>query len=234
MSTSRTTFLRDVSACLGRDTVPEKPTAPVSEGRIQHAYLRDATAGELREVFCQNARKAGTAIYECGPTDLNDTIIAAIAELGAGPILLADQPLFAEHQTADALRAIHEEVRFWDCEKSRESNIEYAETAAVGIATAELALAETGTVMVPSHGGCGRSVTLLPSTTVYVIHQKDIRPRLTQAMAHLQDQLATGLPSSINFVSGASSTSDIELVRVQGVHGPVRIAYIIVLDEHAE
>jgi len=47
-------------------------------------------------------------------------------------------------------------------------------------------------------------------------------------MEYIQERLSAGLPSSINFVSGASSTSDIELVRVQGVHGPVRIAYIVV------
>jgi L-lactate dehydrogenase complex protein LldG len=112
--------------------------------------------------------------------------------------------------------------------QSRESNLEYAEAAAVGIAVANLALAETGTVMVYSHKGCGRSVTLLPKTTIFVIRREDIRRRLTQAMEHIQEHIATGLPSSINFISAASSTADIELVRVQGVHGPVRITSIVI------
>jgi len=93
---------------------------------------------------------------------------------------------------------------------------------------AELALAESGTVVLFSHLGSGRSVSLLPAYTVVVIRKNDIRPRLTQAMSFLREQIGSGLPTAINFISGASSTADIELVRVQGVHGPLAIAYVIV------
>ena len=73
-----------------------------------------------------------------------------------------------------------------------------------------------------------RSVTLLPTTTLFIIDQKNIVPRLTQAMPYIEEMRQQSLPSSINFISAASSTADIELVRVQGVHGPMRIAYVIV------
>jgi L-lactate dehydrogenase complex protein LldG len=127
-----------------------------------------------------------------------------------------------------ALKKAHGQIHTWDLERSRGHNIDAAESAAVGIAVAQLALAETGTVMVYSHAGCGRSVTLLPFTTIFIIQEENIVPRLTQSMDHIQQQSKSALPSSINFISGASSTSDIELVRVQGVHGPVKIAFIII------
>ena len=82
--------------------------------------------------------------------------------------------------------------------------------------------------MLSSYKGCGRSVTLLPTTTLFLIDQNDIVPRLTQAMTKIEEMRQHSLPSSINFISAASSTSDIELVRVQGVHGPMRIAYIVI------
>ncbi len=119
-------------------------------------------------------------------------------------------------------------MQIWDNSLSRRENIANSEQASVGIAKAELALAESGTVVLFSHLGSGRSVSLLPTYTVTVICEQDLRPRLTQAMTFLKEQIAIGLPSSVNFISGASSTADIELVRVQGVHGPLASSYIIV------
>ena len=106
-------------------------------------------------------------------------------------------------------------------------NMAAAETAMVGITMAECALAESGTVILLSHKGSGRSVSLLPTYSITVVKADDLRPRLTQGMEFLET-LAAPLPSSINFVSGASSTADIELVHVKGVHGPLKIAYIVV------
>jgi len=60
-----------------------------------------------------------------------------------------------------------------------------------------------------------------------VVRAEDLRPRLTQGLAFLKEQKIP-LPSSINFVSAASSTADIELVHVKGVHGPMKIAYVVV------
>ena len=227
-------FIHRISGCLGRTTFPSAPSALQLPNDVQHEYLREASAEELQAIFVKNARAAGTKVYECSAAALNDTIFAAIAnlvkpaELGPVPILLSDEPLWQKSETITALQQAHDRVQLWDMGQGREENIAFAEQAAVGIAVAKLALAETGTVMVFSEKGCGRSITLLPKTTIFVIDREKIRPRLTQAMEYIQDLCVMGLPSSINFISGASSTSDIELVRVQGVHGPVKIAYIVV------
>ena len=101
-----------------------------------------------------------------------------------------------------------------------------SERAKVGIAVAEMALAETATSLLFSHLGSGRSVTLLPENSLIVIRAESIQPRLTQAMEFLQKQDV--LPSSVNFISGPSATADIELVRVQGVHGPLSLIYVII------
>ncbi len=228
MSDNRTEFISHLSRCLGRTEVPAKPSAMTKPNAIQHEYLKGSSAEEMFEVFVKNARAAGTAVSECAPAAINATLLAAIAQLAAGPILLTDDPVWEVRQTAAALRQVHGQVHVWDTTGSREDNIARAEGAAVGLAVANLALAETGTVMVYGQRGCGRSVTLLPKTTIFVIPKENIRPRLTQAMAYLEEEQAAGLPPAILFISAASSTADIELVRVQGVHGPVKIAYLIV------
>lgn len=228
MSEDRTAFINRLSKALGRTGIPSSPSGYVAPNQVQLNFLAGAASDELVEVFIKNATTAGTAVYQCAAAALNDTILQVIPQLAEGPLLLSGDPLWQELQTVNALQQVYEHVRLWDCQKSREDNLEYAEKAAVGIGVAELALAETGTLMVYSHEGCGRAVTLLPTTTIFVIRRQDIRPRLTQAMEHLQERMPAGLPASVNFISGASSTADIELVRVQGVHGPVKIAYIII------
>jgi L-lactate dehydrogenase complex protein LldG len=69
----------------------------------------------------------------------------------------------------------------------------------------------------------------LPESNVYIIPKSVIRPRLTQGMAFVREY-KDHLPSSVNFVSGPSATSDIELVRVVGVHGPVHVVHVVVHD----
>lgn len=228
MSGNRSEFIQHVSECLGRRRVPAAPSALARPNEVQHEFLRGALAEELQEVFIRNAKAAGTAVYQCPLSSLPDTILAAIPQLAAGPILLTADPFWEALAIVAALHTVEKNVQVWDPAESRERNIACAEGAAVGMAVAELALAETGTVMMYSQKGCGRSVTLLPTTTLFIIHRESIRPRLTQGMAHIEQQKAAGLPSAIHFISAASSTADIELVRVQGVHGPVKIAFIVV------
>lgn len=227
MANQRTQFLQRISQSLGRDEIAANPTPLEPPNAVQHTFLKGASTQEVKAVFIANAEAAGTMVYTCDPASLNSTILNCISQLAQGSVLLCDDPLLKDHNTMDALAEAIDPVYTWDMAQSREHNIEIAEAAAVGIAVARAALAETGTVMVYSHQGCGRSVTLLPTTTIFIVPTECIHPRLTQSMTQLQASSQTGLPSSINFISGASSTADIELVRVQGVHGPVKIAYII-------
>ena len=225
---NRNDFIQRVCQSLGRDNIVATLSPFTRPNEVQFEFLSAASVEQLREVFITNARAAGTTVYECALSEVNDTILTSIPDLSAGPILLSDDEFWQQHNTVSALKTIEPQVDVWDLSKSRETNIACAEKAAVGLAVASLALAETGTVMLSSYKGCGRSVTLLPTTTLFIIDQNTIVPRLTQAMTRIEEIRQRGLPSAINFISAASSTSDIELVRVQGVHGPMRIAYIVI------
>jgi L-lactate dehydrogenase complex protein LldG len=88
-----------------------------------------------------------------------------------------------------------------------------------------LAIAESGTIMLDGGAWSGRRVlTLLPDTHLCVVLTDQIVGLLPEAMPTVADASATG---PITFFSGPSATADIELDRVQGVHGPRTLDVIL-------
>ncbi len=227
MIRGKESFIKNVSRCLGRDTLPAAPSPFTLPADVHHKFMKDADQNELQQVFKANSEANGTMVFECTEADLNATLLEVLNSFDQGGVMVADHSYFREHGVFAALQEQLTDCRLWEREKSRDENVGYAETAMVGITMAELALAESGTVVLFSHRGSGRSVSLLPTYAITVLKACDLRPRLTQGMEFL-DNLEPPLPSSINFVSGASSTADIELVPVKGVHGPLKLAYVVV------
>ena len=86
-----------------------------------------------------------------------------------------------------------------------------------------LAVAETGTIVLDGGAASGRrALTLVPDHHVCVVHASQVVAELTDAVA------AVGRGAPLTFVSGPSATSDIELERVEGVHGPRRLDVVVV------
>ncbi len=224
MITGKEQFISKVSNCLNRTEVPEKPTELVLPYQMQRNYLAGALAPELLDTFITSARAVGVAVHQCSEDNLAQSLVQIISKLG-GPLVLANGPLLTG-KTAELLGQEFNECYIWNLDTGREENMAKCEKAKTGVAVAEMALAETGTSLLFSHLGNGRSITLLPENSLIIIREESIRPRLTQAMELLQ-KMET-LPSSVNFISGPSATADIELVRVQGVHGPLELIYLIV------
>jgi L-lactate dehydrogenase complex protein LldG len=92
------------------------------------------------------------------------------------------------------------------------------------VTTAGLAIAETGTIVLDGGPGQGRrALSLLPDLHVCVVRAHQVRATVGEAVA----ELAT-ITRPVTFISGPSATSDIELDRVEGVHGPRRLEVVLV------
>jgi L-lactate dehydrogenase complex protein LldG len=100
-----------------------------------------------------------------------------------------------------------------------------------GISTAQLAIAETGTLVLQSARERHRLLSLVPPVHIALLSADDICNSLLDVITLLhRTQTSTDVVShAITFITGPSRTSDIELTLTIGVHGP-RTLHIIILE----
>jgi L-lactate dehydrogenase complex protein LldG len=207
VSDAKTELLARVRKALG-----EAAPAPVIPRGYRGVGVPDG--GDAVERFCERVRDYGAALRRLPAADLEAGIAERCRALGverlvvpagvpwgvAGVELVADDPPLAA-RTLDDISA-----------------------ALTGCA---LAIAETGTIVLDGTGACGRrALTLVPDIHLCVVREGDVVASLPDAIERLEPAAREGRP--LTFVSGPSATSDIELERVEGVHGPRTLELFVV------
>ncbi|MBI3468092.1 MAG: lactate utilization protein [Planctomycetes bacterium] len=100
--------------------------------------------------------------------------------------------------------------------------------ADLGVAAADWAIAETGSLVYASGPQQTRSATLLPPVHLAVVDCTRILADLIELPAKLQERSVDGvLPRNVALVTGPSKTGDIELRLTTGVHGPGEVHVVI-------
>jgi len=116
---------------------------------------------------------------------------------------------------------------------AREEMRKYFFQADIGISGANFAVAETGTLVIVSNEGNARLVTTLPPVHIALVTTEKFVATIEEAtiLAKVLTTASAGrrLTSYVSFITGPSSTTDIEKEHITGVHGPGEV-HIIILD----
>jgi L-lactate dehydrogenase complex protein LldG len=167
---------------------------------------------EVVEQFAEYVAEYRANVIRCSDAQLPDTIKSALAARGSDRVVVPPDlpPEWAPNAERDA-----------DFDHRTLEQFDAVITAcAIGIA-------ETGTIVLDAGPGQGRrALSLVPDHHVCVIREDQIVNSVPEAVALLTDAAVDGRPQT--WISGPSATSDIELSRVEGVHGPRALDVVIV------
>ena len=203
--TARDEVLGRIRAALGPDPpVPDVPRAYRQAGRA---------AGDV-ELFCERAAEYRARVVQASAGGLAETLAEVCRARGTARLVRA--------------RGVAWEVPgvevVSDDPAAPATDLDGAAGALTGCA---LAIAETGTIVLDGGPACGRrALTLVPDHHVCVVRAEQVVARVPEAIAALGGAARDG--RALTFVSGPSATSDIELERVEGVHGPRLLDIVVV------
>ena len=195
------------------------PPSPRSSAEDYAAIPRDYTrSGQLDpearlELFEERLRDYGTEVYRCAPAQLPQTITAAMRTAGVSRLVVADD-IAPERLPSDGLFFV------------RDSNLSYTELdASEGVlTTCAVAIALTGTIVLRHERDGRRAITLIPDYHLCLVRASQVVETVPEAIRAFQSPGGSPLTT----VSGPSATSDIEMTRIKGVHGPRRLHVILI------
>lgn len=207
--TDRELILARVRAALAGAPPPEAAPAPAGHERPR--------AGELAGLFARRCGEYRATVTRCRaePAEIRAAVAAACARQGVRTLLIpgdVDRAWLPDELPAsvDDPPLSLEELDGCDA----------ALTACAG------AIAQTGTIVLDGGPGQGRrALSLIPDVHVCVVDAGRIVADLFAAIETMSAAARRGRP--LTMISGPSATSDIELVRVEGVHGPRRLEVVV-------
>ncbi|MEH2921634.1 lactate utilization protein C [Samsonia erythrinae] len=228
---NRDAFLHKLAQRLGRE--PRQTPHPLPPVKNHPAINR--RAGLTPQQSCDDFIAYATHVMQahCELTPLATVAQAAerLCQRYCGsPLLISGDARLKEIGVTDHLQHAFQ-TQCWD-PKAGDENLRVAKDANIGVVYAEYGLSETGGVVVFSTPQQGRAISLLPTSTLFILHKSRLLPSVAQLAQRLRQRVQSGeaLPSCINLIAGPSSTADIELIKVVGVHGPLNAVYLIIED----
>jgi L-lactate dehydrogenase complex protein LldG len=175
---------------------------------------------ETIELFVDQVVDYKAQVVRVQPDGVGAAVAGALSFAGAESVVVPEglDPAWIA-QLGDGIRVVADE------------QLPSAELDAVdGVVTAcAVGIATTGTIVLNHGSDQGRrALSLVPDLHVCVVRADQVVHDVPEAVSRLHPQ--DGMPPPLTWISGPSATSDIELDRVEGVHGPRTLHVILVSD----
>lgn len=194
-----------------------------SDTPIEWEYGRGIEMDDVVGTFVQKVIDYSATVVRVAPEDVPAAVVDGLKATGADASAVV--PAGLDAAWVDAIRAAGIEVRVDDPALSKEV---LNDTQAV-VTAAACGVADTGTIVLNHLADQGRrAITLVPDRHVCVVLASQVVSDVPEAVQIVKPAVLEGHP--LTWISGGSATSDIELSRVDGVHGP-RQLYVVVIDD---
>ncbi|MFJ2828041.1 lactate utilization protein C [Streptomyces sp. NPDC087263] len=188
------------------------------EQAIDRSYLREHGARSVAEtvdLLAENLADYRAVVHRTDTEGLPSLLTRLLAERGSRTVLVP--PGLPSHW----LKGV-EQVP----DRAESTPRELDEVDSVVTACA-VAIAETGTIVLDGSPDQGRRrITLIPDHHICVVRVPD---QVVASVPQAMDRLDPTRP--LTWISGPSATSDIELDRVEGVHGPRTLEVVLLSGE---
>jgi len=216
MTTAREEILRRVRRATHDVPKDERPEdVPVERG---YRKEDDAPRDEIVERFTERVAEYEATVHRVSESDLPREIAEALERRSIRQLVVPDDLL--EGWVPEGVKILSDVARtpLSDEELDRSDGV---------LTGCSLGISQTGTIVLDAGEGQGRrALTLLPDYHLCVVREDQIVGLVPEAFAKLEETVKNE-GRAITFISGPSATSDIELNRVEGVHGPRTLEVLI-------
>ena len=198
-----------------RGALADQPTAPT----VERAYrtVSDRPAGDVLEMLEDRLVDYKATVHH----ENVETLPARITELlGSSARYVVPAGLDPSWLPADTdtLQMIRESTD----ERGRVLGVRELNAVDAVVTSSTVSCAETGTIFLTARPDEGRrAISLVPDHHICVVPAASVVELIPEALARVEPT------APITMISGPSATSDIELERVEGVHGPRRLDVIL-------
>ncbi len=199
---------------------------PVSRERLAKPDLAKARffdermpVEELRKLFQERATQSASTVHQ--PRSFDEVVETICGIIPAGSVIVLDFTVGCAGQLAGKLG---DRYKIHRLDQADDETL-FGATAA--ITSVDLAVAETGSVILTSGARRPRLASLVAEIHVAMIRTDEIVSDLVDVDAALKKRFGTAVPGGITLISGPSKTADIEMNLVIGVHGPGQMHMVL-------